>query len=272
MALASLPGMTWEATQNETFPLVDGQRITLHSMDEAISAIAHDAVRGEPFAVFTLNLDHLVKRRRMAAFRAAYGAARHVTADGWPVAWLARRRGWPVERVTGADLLRPLCEIAAVLELPVAFVGATPGALRRATVELRDSAPGLKVVARVSPPFGFDPFGPAAGALIEDIRASGARLCFLALGAPKQELLAARAVSAGVPCGFLGIGAAVDFIAGTQKRAPAWARAAGLEWAWRLATDPVRLAGRYAASAAVFARVAWEQFTGATGATAERGR
>ncbi len=264
--------MTWEATQNDTFPLVDGQRITLHSMDEAISAIAHDAVRGEPFAVFTLNLDHLVKRRRDAAFRSAYAAARHVTADGWPVAWLARRRGWPVERVTGADLLVPLCEIAAVLELSVAFVGATPQALRRATVRLRERAPGLKVAARISPPFGFDPSGPAAGELVEDLRKSGARLCFLALGAPKQELLAARAVSAEVPCGFLGIGAAVDFIAGTQKRAPAPLRTWGLEWAWRLLSDPARMAGRYATSAAVFAQVAWEQFTSPAGSPAGRSR
>ncbi len=255
--------MMMDMSHNGTLPVVDGQRITLRSMEEALSAIAHDAAHGMPFSVFTLNLDHLVKRRRDPAFRSAYARARHVTADGWPVAWLARRSaGLPVDRVTGADMLRPLCEIAAVLDLPVAFVGSTPEVLMEATARLRETAAGLKVVARISPPFGFDPAGPAAAHLIEDIRKSGARLCFLALGAPKQELLADRAVSAGVECGFICVGAAVDFAAGAQKRAPAWMRGAGLEWAWRLMTDPARMTGRYAASAAVLARILWESLTG----------
>jgi len=242
--------------------MVDGQAITLATMDEALAAIATDAAAGLPFSVFTLNLDHMVKRRQNAAFRAAYARARHVTADGWPVVWLARRKGARMSRVTGADMLRPLCEIAAMMELPVAFTGSTPQVLHAATERLTRDYPGLTVVARISPPFGFDPLGPAAAGLIEDIRKSGAKLCFLALGAPKQELLADRAVAAGVPCGFLGVGAAVDFVAGTQKRAPVWTQKTGLEWAWRLASNPRRMAGRYARSAAIFARVAWEQARG----------
>ncbi len=245
-----------------TIARVDGQAITLATMDEALAAIATDAAAGESFAVFTLNLDHLVKRRQNPAFRAAYARARHVTADGWPVVWLARRRGARVLRTTGADMIDPLCQIAAVLGLPVAFVGSAPEVINAATARLRESAPGLRVVKRVSPAFGFDPNGPAAAAIIEDIRASGARLCFVALGAPRQELFADRAVAAGVPCGFICIGAAVDFIAGAQRRAPEWMRRAGLEWAFRLLTNPRRLAGRYARSAAVFARLAWEQARG----------
>ncbi len=253
-----------DMSHNGTLPVVDGQRITLRSMEEALSAIAHDAAHGVPFSVFTLNLDHLVKRRRDAAFRAAYARARHVTADGWPVAWLAKRgSGLPVNRVTGADMLRPLCEIAAVLDLPVAFVGSTQEVLMEATARLRETAAGLKVVARISPPFGFDPHGPAAEHLIEDIRKSGARLCFLALGAPKQELLADRAVTAGVECGFICVGAAVDFVAGAQKRAPIWMRGIGLEWAWRLMSDPGRMTARYAASAWILARIIWESRNGA---------
>ncbi len=251
---------------------MDGQAVTIATMKDAIAAIAHDAANGESFAVFTLNLDHLVKRLHNRHFREAYRRARHVTADGWPVVWLARRQGArQISRTTGADMLAPLCEIAAALDLPVAFVGATPEALLAASRALRERAPGLRVVKRVSPAFGFDPNGPAAAAIIEDIRASGARLCFVALGAPKQELFADRAVSAGVPCGFICIGAAVDFIAGTQKRAPLWMQRAGLEWVFRLLTNPRRLGLRYARSAVVFAKVAWRQFTHGP-AGAERSR
>ena len=84
------------------------------------------------------------------------------------------------------------------------------------------------------------------------IRASGARLCLVALGAPKQELLA-DALAAHCPSvGFLCIGAALGFIAGHPRRAPLWMRRSGLEWLWRLAAEPHRLAARYAACAYAF--------------------
>jgi UDP-N-acetyl-D-mannosaminuronic acid transferase (WecB/TagA/CpsF family) len=71
-------------------------------------------------------------------------------------------------------------------------------------------------------------------------------MCFLALGAPKQETLAARGLDLVPGCGFLSIGAGIDFLAGLQRRAPAWVRAIAMEWFWRMASDPRRLAGRYA--------------------------
>jgi exopolysaccharide biosynthesis WecB/TagA/CpsF family protein len=94
---------------------------------------------------------------------------------------------------------------------------------------------------------GFDPEGAEADAAIEKLRESGARLVFLALGAPKQERFAARAQTALPETGFLSIGAGLDFISGAQKRAPAWVRAIAMEWLWRMSGDPRRLAGRYAA-------------------------
>ena len=102
---------------------------------------------------------------------------------------------------------------------------------------------------------GFDPTGSAADAAIEEMRASGARVFFLALGAPKQEVFASRAQAMLPKAGFLSIGAGVDFIAGTQTRAPAWVRAVAGEWLWRLALSPKRLAGRYAACIAILPRL-----------------
>ncbi len=235
---------------------VDGLPITLADEARAVRAIIADARAARSFAVHTLNLDHLHKCRRDARFRAAYLKARHITADGWPVVWLARRHGATVRRVTGADLLWPLMEMAAVMDVPVAFLGSTPRTLARAEQKLRHHLPGLRVMLRLSPPHGFDPTGELARAMLARLDESGARLCVLALGAPKQELLAARGVAAGVRCGFLCFGAALDFIAGTQRRAPVWMRRAGVEWLWRMITNPRRLARRYAGNGVLFARLA----------------
>jgi len=92
---------------------------------------------------------------------------------------------------------------------------------------------------------GFDPTGPEADKAILAIKESGARIVFLALGAPKQERFAAYAQAALPQVGFLSIGAGLDFIAGTQKRAPAWVRKVSAEWIWRMLSNPRRLAKRY---------------------------
>lgn len=101
------------------------------------------------------------------------------------------------------------------------------------------------MVEPIAPPFGFDPQGADAVSHLETIRQSGAQLCFLALGAPKQEQLAIEGRERAPGCGFVSIGAGLDFIAGSQTRAPKWVRALALEWVWRMLSNPKRLAGRY---------------------------
>jgi exopolysaccharide biosynthesis WecB/TagA/CpsF family protein len=88
--------------------------------------------------------------------------------------------------------------------------------------------------------------------MAERVRASGARLCLVALGAPKQELLADALAPHCPSVGFLCVGAALNFVGGHSRRAPLWMRRIGLEWLWRLGAEPYRLAARYAACAYVF--------------------
>lgn len=111
--------------------------------------------------------------------------------------------------------------------------------------------PDLVVALCLAPPFGFDPESAAADAVIDQIAVSGAGLCLLALGAPKQEILAARAFHRLSGVGFASVGAGLDFIAGRQMRAPVWMRRWALEWVWRLILDPGRLGPRYARCALV---------------------
>ena len=200
---------------------------------------------GEGFSVATMNLDHLAKLRHSDCFDAAYRQHSHVVADGRPVVWLRALAGAPVELVPGSELIHPLMAIAARQGVPVGFLGTTEAALDEAARRLEAAYPGLRVVARVSPSFGFDPEGPEADAALQAMASAGARLILVALGAPKQEVLAVRGQARFPQCGFVSVGAGIDFIAGTQRRAPRWVRRLAMEWLWRLLNDPRRLAGRY---------------------------
>lgn len=213
---------------------------------------------GRGFTVATLNLDHVVKLRLDQAFRAAYAGHSHVVADGNPIVWLERLAGRRAELTPGSELVEPVAAIAARFRVPVALVGSTEPALRRAGDALVKRHPELDIAARIAPPMGFDPTGSEADAVIDRLAASGARLCFLALGAPRQEVFAIRAQDRLPGTGFLSIGAGLDFLAGTQVRAPRWVRSLAAEWLWRLCSNPRRLAGRYAACLAILPGLAGE--------------
>ena len=198
------------------------------------------------FAIATLNLDHVVKMRRNDRFFGAYAQHSHVVADGNPIVWLSRLAGRrDIRLVPGSELIAPFAALAARLEVPLAFLGSTDAVLQAAAERLRADHPGLKVVACLAPPYGFDPESPAADAMLDQLAASGARICLLALGAPKQEILAARGHARHPQLGFLSIGAGLDFIAGHQTRAPVWVRKLAMEWLWRMLSNPRRLARRY---------------------------
>lgn len=220
-------------------------RITVSDRAALLAAVAARLARGEGFALATLNLDHLVKLGRDPAFAAAYAAHDLVVADGHPVVWLHHLAGARVALVPGADLVIPLARLAAAAGTPVALLGATAPTLAAAAAQLRAAVPGLCVALLRAPSFGFDPDGEEARALLAELAASGARLALLALGAPRQERLAARGRAIAPAVGFASVGAGLDFLAGSQRRAPAILRGLALEWLWRLLTDPRRLARRY---------------------------
>ncbi len=203
---------------------------------------------GQGFTIATINLDHVVKLARDPAFARAYAAHSHVTADGNPIVWLSCLAGQSdVELVPGSELIEPVAKRAAAAGVPVAFFGSTSASLTAAAEAMRARIPGIDIVLTLAPLMGFDPTGPEADTVIAEIEASGARLVFLALGAPKQERFSAHAAESLPETGFLSIGAGLDFISGAQKRAPKWVRRLAAEWLWRMALSPGRLAARYGA-------------------------
>ena len=202
--------------------------------------------------------------------------ARNLAARGWRVRALhrdpeaaARRAGLPsvewvkgdamdagsvIAAAAGADLVLPLSRAAAVARVPVYFFGTSESVLKAAIARMKEMIPDLVVAGFEAPPMGFDPRGEAAREAARRIAASGAGICFVALGAPKQELFADTAVEAADGVIHLGIGAALDFIAGHHTRAPRFMQVSGLEWLWRAAQEPRRLIPRYFENAVWLAR------------------
>ena len=231
--------MKFQSGNHEVFVSVPDQT---RLKEEISDRLSND--RG--FRLATLNLDHLVKIRQDAAFARAYAAQDLIVADGRPIVWLSRLAGDPVALMPGSDLVRPLCELAARNGWPVALLGSTENTLRAASTHLQSHIPDLKIAATISPSMQFDPDGAEADAFFGQLNQSGARLCFLALGAPKQERLAARGAKLAPAIGFASIGAGLDFLGGRQRRAPRWIRALALEWLWRTLSNPSRMIPRYA--------------------------
>jgi N-acetylglucosaminyldiphosphoundecaprenol N-acetyl-beta-D-mannosaminyltransferase len=235
-------------TQNSNSPdlTVAGVTVNVHSLPEGVSSIVAAAEHGDNFSVCTLNLDHVDKLRTQPKFLAAYRRARFVTADGFPIVMLSRMLGTVITRTTGADLVEPVCREAGLKHLPVFLLGSNEETLASASQQLRDHHAGLEVVGCLSPGPNFETYSGEADVAIDAIRRSGAKICFVALGAPRQEVFAARCLDELIGTGVLCIGAALDFIAGTQVRAPSFSQKHGLEWAWRMLKSPRRLGPRYA--------------------------
>lgn len=227
------------------------------SLEEVAQEVAQLAARGSPAMVVTPNADHVVNLERDEALRAAYGRADVVVPDGMPVVWASWLLGSPVkERVTGSDLMPRLCAIAAQRGLKIFLLGGAEGVAQRAADNLKRSHPQLVVAGTLSPPLGFERDAAQNARIVQAIRASGADLVFVCLGSPKQEVWASEHLAEFDHGVFLGVGAAVDFCAGTLKRAPPWMRRTGLEWLHRLSRDPRRLLGRYAKDLYFFVLIA----------------
>lgn len=237
-----------------------GQRITVNLPTRA--ALESEVLRrfsaGEGFALATVNLDHLVKLADSPEFLQAYAGQDLVVADGRPIVWLSQLAKRPVELMPGSDLVLPLCRLAAAAGVPVALVGSTEVALRDAKAHLEAEVPGLDLAWCHAPSGVFDPQGDEAGKILENLNSKGIRLCFLALGAPKQESLAHRGRSAAPLVGFASIGAGLDFLGGHQTRAPLWVRKIAMEWLWRALSSPGRMVPRYAKCFAILPGQIWQ--------------
>lgn len=238
------------------FSFPDGCFVRINCPDpSAVLSRVHDHLhQRKGFALATLNVDHLERLGHDAGFRRAYAGHDLVCADGNPIVWLSRIAGRPVGLAPGSDLVLPLAREAAAQGIAIALIGGSEASLAQAAQVMQAAVPGLEIALIHAPGFPFDPSGDEAGEVIARIGRSGARLCLLALGAPRQEIFAIRARDALGNVGFASVGAGLDFLSGHQRRAPRIIRRARMEWAWRMLSNPRRLAARYARGFAILPR------------------
>jgi N-acetylglucosaminyldiphosphoundecaprenol N-acetyl-beta-D-mannosaminyltransferase len=186
----------------------------------------------------------LMEAHDSCEFRKVVNNADLVTPDGMPLVWVMRAKGVQrQQRVYGPTLMLRVLEAAASENLPVGFYGSKPEVLASLTKRMQARYVGLNVAFCYSPPFR-EVGEEEDAAIVRRINESGARILFVGLGCPKQEIWMAghRGKANAV---MLGVGAAFDFHAGLKPQAPAWMQRLGLEWFFRLLMEPRRLWWRY---------------------------
>jgi N-acetylglucosaminyldiphosphoundecaprenol N-acetyl-beta-D-mannosaminyltransferase len=225
--------------------------VTVGNPTTVSEEIAGRARRGEGGHVCVANVHMLVEARRDPGLREVLEDAALVISDGLPVAWQLRRHGFAhAQQVRGPDLTIRLCEQAAAAGLPVYFYGGGQALMAELVDVLRARIPALRIAgAEAAPVLPRQP--EVDPAMLERIRTSGARLVFVGLGCPKQEFWM-HAYRPHLDAVLIGVGQAFGIIAGHVSEAPAWMRRAGLEWLFRVVSEPRRLWRRYLVTNTLF--------------------
>ena len=218
--------------------------VAVTSVERAGEVILVAARAGESRYVCVGNVHMCMEAFDSPGFNAVVNGADLVVPDGRPLVWGlwalgARGAG----HVRGSDLLLHLCGRAEREEIAIGLYGGTPESLVDFQTFLRTTFPGLQISFAASPPFRPLTLEETAR-YAEEIRDSGARILFVGIGCPKQERWMAEHRGK-VPCVMIGVGAAFDFFSGRKKHAPRWMQQAGLEWLFRLCSEPRRLWKRY---------------------------
>ena len=225
------------------------------TMAGAVAEIERRVDQREPGYLVSANLNYAMLCERDERLAKVNREAAMVLVDGMPLVWASRLGKQPLpERVAGSDLIFSVCDLAAERGFRVVFLGGAPGVAEAAAAKLVAKYPALTVAGIECPPFG--PMSPDdEQAMLARIRAADAQIVVAAFSQPRGEVWIAehhRATGAAV---CVQIGASLDFAAGRVRRAPRWVRRSGLEWMFRLAMEPRRLAGRYARNASFLARM-----------------
>jgi N-acetylglucosaminyldiphosphoundecaprenol N-acetyl-beta-D-mannosaminyltransferase len=214
-------------------------------MDLALEAIAGWITNRESKYICVRDVHGIMESQRDPSLRRIHNLAGLVTPDGMPLVWFGHLLGYSqVRRVYGPDLLLAVCERSISMGWSHYFYGGAPGVAETLAANLTARFPGLKVAGCATPP--FRPLTPEEDiAATTRINATGADLLWIGLSTPKQEKwMAAHLGQVNIPV-MVGVGAAFDFHAGLKRQAPRWIQRNGLEWFFRLCTEPRRLWRRH---------------------------
>jgi N-acetylglucosaminyldiphosphoundecaprenol N-acetyl-beta-D-mannosaminyltransferase len=222
-----------------------GVNVSAIDMGMALAAIQRWVESGEHQYVCVTGVHGVMESQRDESLRAIHNNAGLVTPDGMPLVWLSRLRGARhVQRIYGPDLMLACCELSVQHEWRHFMFGGAPGVPELLSDRLRKRYPGLKIVGTFSPPFRPLTDGEDEE-IVRLINEAQPDIVWVGLSTPKQERWMAAHLNRLQARVLLGVGAAFDFHAGLKRQAPRWMQHVGMEWVFRLATEPRRLWRRY---------------------------
>lgn len=226
----------------DTIPIIGMKIYSINNLP-LCNTILDKAKKGFASYICFANVHMVMEAFDSPAYKKILNSADFVTPDGMPLVWMMRLKGQKnQERVYGPALMLHVLEAAAQEKILVGFYGSTPEVLNALEEKMKKRFEGLNVVYAFSPSFSEDLQKDQSA--IEEIKKSGVRILFVGLGCPKQEIWMAKHYEE-LNAVMLGVGAAFDFHAGVKPQAPIWMQRVGLEWFFRLITEPRRLWKRY---------------------------
>jgi N-acetylglucosaminyldiphosphoundecaprenol N-acetyl-beta-D-mannosaminyltransferase len=222
-----------------------GLPVSAGRADEALDVVTGWIERRERSYATFMTVHAVMESQRRTDVLAAHRGAGLVACDGMPLVWATRRAGVAAaERVYGPDFMLALCARAELEGWTSFFYGGKPGVADTLAAGMRKRFPDMKIAGTYSPPFRA-PTAEEEAEVDALINTSQPDIVWVGISTPKQELWMARHRATLDASVLLGVGAAFDFHAGAVRQAPVWMQRLGLEWCFRLAMEPRRLAGRY---------------------------
>jgi len=235
-------------------PRIDifGVGVSAVDLPLALETIDHWIATREQHYVCITGVHGVMESQRDEALRKIHNDAGLVTPDGMPLVWLSRLYGHKeVDRVYGPDLMLACCAHSKDRGYRHFFYGGGEGVAERLAFRLRSRFPALQVAGTYTPP--FRPLTPEEDSrVVRTINDSGADIVWVGLSTPKQERWMAAHIGRIAASVLIGVGAAFDFHAGIKKQAPRWMQRSGLEWSYRLMSEPRRLGRRYLVNNSAF--------------------
>ena len=222
-----------------------GVNVSAITLEDAVAEIeSWIAARMQNYVCIT-GAHGVIASRDDRDLREIHNEAGLVTPDGMPLVWMSRALGYKrTSRVYGPDLMRRLSEVAARRGYRQFYYGGAENVAERLANSLARVYPGLQVAGHYCPPFRALT-AEEDEAVVDTINAARPDIVWVGLSTPKQEYWMASHMGRIEAPVMIGVGAAFDFLAGLKPQAPAWMQRRGLEWSYRLWTEPRRLWRRY---------------------------
>lgn len=216
------------------------------SLEEVLRILKEHVLARKPGFMSSLNMQMLVTLDKDERFTKAFNESTMVLMDSQPLFNFAKKMGKPIhEKLSGSDIIFPISEYAEKNGFSCYILGGAEGVPEKAAEELKKQFPKLRIAGTCSPPRGFLNKQDEMQILEAKIKKASPDIVFVCISSPDREIFASTALKEwGVPFSFC-VGAAVDFVSGNVKRAPAWVSKMGFEWLYRVFQDPKRLFKRY---------------------------